>query len=350
MNLIRIFFFFLGLSFRVEALSIYRTGNLQDVVTKTEQVNCLAGGGDDNLWVDGWKYLLRSSGGGDVVIVRTGGESGGYESWIYDDSENQGLPKVNSVTVLSVENRLDANDPRLANVLRHAELIFFSGGDQNLYITWFRKTALEYEVYRAIRRRQVPVGGTSAGMALLAGIDYRARYDSPSTGGMVTSEDVLNDPTADFVDLDSRVIIGPDLGRIITDTHFSQRDRHGRMLGFLAKALVDENLNPAALHGIAADEGSAFCYNSDGIGRVYGPGAVYFFAPQSRPEVLKSGKPLTWSKDSGGVRVDVLSQNNYLFDLKTWSTQRDQNQRKIGDPHQSQVWWVQQGRHFESSF
>ncbi len=337
----------LAICFQAKALSIYRTGNPNDIVTRTQQVNCLAGGGDDNLWVGGWKYMLNSAAGGDIVIIRTDGEAGGYASWIYDDSENQGLPRVNSVTVLSLVGRQDANDPRVVKALGHAELIFFSGGDQSTYISWFHKTALESELYRAIRQRNVPVGGTSAGMALLAGIDFRARYPSPSTGGMVTSEDVLKNPTAKFVDLDSHVIIGPDMEGIITDTHFSQRNRHGRMIGFLAKALIGQNLAPEKLHGIGADQDSAFCYNKSGVGRVFGPGSVYFFSPQSRPEILKAGQPLTWSRKSGAVRVQALAQGEYLFDLKAWRPITQGRASPVTTAPTQEIWWVEQGQYFE---
>jgi cyanophycinase-like exopeptidase len=314
------FFLSLFISHSSLALSIYHTGSTRDVLTQTHQVTCLAGGGDDDDWADGWRYLLKNSGGGDIVIIRTGGKAGGYLSWIYDDTDHLHFPEVNSVTVLSLENARDANDPRAISVLKKAEMIFFSGGDQTLYIDWFRGSRLETETLAAISQRHVPVGGTSAGMALLAGIDYRGKYPSPSTGEYVTSVDALLDPMAPFVDLDSHVITAPFMKNVITETHFTEYDRHGRLMVFLARALHD-GLSPlAGLRGLATDEGTAFCYDSTGVGRVYGVGFVYFLQPTSMPEIIALQTPLTWLGNDQAVETLTLNASSDLFDLKTWST------------------------------
>lgn len=40
---------------------IFRTGNPKDIKNVGEFGACLAGGGDDNEWSDGWKYLLSKA-------------------------------------------------------------------------------------------------------------------------------------------------------------------------------------------------------------------------------------------------------------------------------------------------
>ena len=109
----------------------------------TEQVTCLAGGGSDAAWGQGWKYLIDHSGGGDIVIVRADGGRGGYENWIYKDQSSLGFKPVNSVTTISLSRASDANSSEVEKILNNAELVFFAGGDQTTYISWFRHSKLE---------------------------------------------------------------------------------------------------------------------------------------------------------------------------------------------------------------
>ncbi|NUM89467.1 MAG: Type 1 glutamine amidotransferase-like domain-containing protein, partial [Bdellovibrionales bacterium] len=192
------------------ALQVYRTGSPHDAATATSSLTCLAGGGSDDLWAAGWRRMLELSGGGDVVVVRADGERGDYESWIYADEGGHRFPRVNSVTTVVLDARRDADDPRAVEAVGNAEMIFFAGGDQSRYVDWIHRTGFERALYAAIFQRSVPVGGTSAGMAFLAGIDYTGRFSSPSSpGGWVSSEDVLADPSGAFVDLNPLVLVGP---------------------------------------------------------------------------------------------------------------------------------------------
>ncbi len=303
-----------------QALEIYRTGKPHDITRPTKQVTCLAGGGDDAQWIGGWKYLMENSGGGDVVIVRADGRRGGYEDWLYKDTDKLKLPAVNSVTTVVLERRQDLNDPELATVIRGAEMIFFAGGNQTLYISWFRDSLFEKEVVAAIQKRNVPIAGTSAGMATLAGIDFTARYDSPTTGGMITAQDALNNPTATMIELDKRVVSVPVMKNVITDTHFDQRGRQGRLMGFMAKALHQKIASVQQLRAIGADEGTAFCFNQQGSGRVYGVGSVYFLRSRAAPEVLEAGQPLTWKGENGdAMDARVLKQGTGIFNIARWA-------------------------------
>lgn len=306
---------------RGQALDVYRVGSPTDVSRLTHQVNCLAGGGLDDDWGQGWKYLIENSGGGDIVIIRSDGDRGGYDKWIYKDESNHGFRKVNSVTTLSLEKAQDANDSKVEQAIEQAEMIFFAGGDQTRYIKWFRKSKLEQAVKNAIHVKKIPVAGTSAGMALLAGIDFRAKYDSPTTGGMITSEDALKDPTGIAIDIVRQSISATFLWNVLTDTHFAQRNRYGRIVGFMAKAVYADFASEEQVKSISSDEGTAFCYSGrGGIGRVYGVGNVYFLRGNSMPEVLEPGKPLTWSAGGRAIEAQVL-KNGDVFHLPTWQSE-----------------------------
>lgn len=309
------------ISFKIFALEVYRMGSPKDVSRITHQVTCLAGGGSDNGWGQGWKYMIENSGGGDIVIVRADGERGGYDKWIYKDESSHGFRAVNSITTLSLEMAKDANDPRVEKAIQDAEMIFFAGGDQTIYISWFKNSKLEKAVERAIKIKNVPVAGTSAGMALLAGIDFRARYDSPITGGMVTSQDALSNPTGIQTDMVKKSISAPLLSEIITDTHFAQRNRFGRIVGFMSKAIYSHLASAMHVKSISSDEATAFCYNgSSGTGRVYGKGNVYFMRGNSKPEVLEPGQALTWKSDGRAIEVSILKDGD-VFRIPAWKSE-----------------------------
>jgi cyanophycinase-like exopeptidase len=219
---------------------IFITGKAQDVSPDTNQLICLAGGGDDASWSAGWRKLLLSANGGDVVIIRADGRRGGYEEWIYNDSEKLNFPKVNSVRTLLLNNTDDANSKEAVNIIQNAELIFFAGGDQSVYIKLLSHSKLLSTIEFMINSSNISIAGTSAGMALLAGTSYTANYSSPTDkNAMVTSADVLKDPTAQFVDLKKDFLVLPFMKNIITDTHFSQRERQGRLVGFMARAVYN---------------------------------------------------------------------------------------------------------------
>lgn len=320
------YFFILTTLFSVNAysLQIYRTGKAQDITPTTQSAVCLAGGGSDDGWAQGWNYLLQQSGGGDVVIIRADGRRGGYEKWIYEDEGRHQFPNVNSVTTLVIEKPQDANQADVVKSILNAELIFFAGGDQSYYINWFDQSKLAEAVNYMIYAKKTPVGGTSAGMALLAGIDFSARYPSPRDQvSNISSEDVMNDPTGYFVDLDRRVITAPYLRQVITDTHFSERNREGRLVGFMARAVYNnyQDINYKNIKAIAADENTAACYGSDGLVKVYGSGHVFFLKGNLSIERIQNKQSLDWYQNGDAVLAYAIhgKQNSAVFDLKSWT-------------------------------
>lgn len=318
------------------AVKMYTTGSATNVSPMTSGAICLAGGGDDDSWKDGWKFMLEKANGGDVVIIRADGSRGGYESWIYNDTSGNGFPKVNSVQTILLKYASDANLPEVEAKIKNAELIFFAGGDQSIYIKWFKGSKLADAVNYMMNIKKVPVGGTSAGMALLGGIDYTAAYSSPSKkGSNVTSADVLLNPTGTFVDLSREVIIPPFLNEVVTESHFSQRNRQGRVVGFMARAVYNKysDINISNIKGIAADEATAYCYSETGAGKVYGLNSVFFLKANAPIERIQTGTSLNWLQNRLAVKVYEIKGVNALnsnFDVFTWS----------GTGGTSQYWWV----------
>ncbi len=323
-------------SLSAEAERIYLTGSSTDVETATSGAICLAGGGSDDEWSEGWKYMLNKANGGDVVIIRADGSRGEYEDWIYNDKGNHDFPKSNSVQTISLKKAEDANLSSIEGVIKKAEMIFFAGGDQTIYENWFKGSKLAAAVEYAMKIKKVPIGGTSAGMAILAGIDFTGAYASPNRkNSLVNSDDVMKNPTGQFVDLKRDLFNPPFLNEIVTDTHFSQRNRQGRLLGFMARAVYNNygDINMSNIKGIAADEGTAYCFNEKGSGKVFGSNSVFFLKGNLPIERIVPGLSLNWLAGNRAVRVYEIKGSNSVastFDVSTWS----------GTGGSDQYWWV----------
>ena len=111
-------------------------------------------------------------------------------------------------------------------------------------------------------KQGIPVGGTSAGLAILGQWVYTALYDS------VTSKEALSNPYNKRVTLGPTFIPLPFLQQFITDTHFVERDRMGRLVTFVARLIADRNAT--SVYGIGVDSSSSVLVDQSGIGRVVG--------------------------------------------------------------------------------
>src|SRR4051812_27555299 len=276
----------------------YLTGNPADVHTTAKPGFALVGGGKDQDAVMRW--FLERSGGGDVVVLRASGGDG-YNSYL------NGLGAVDSVESIVVNTPEAARDPFVARKVRAAEALFIAGGDQWNYVRLWRGSPVG-EAIQSLIDRGVPVGGTSAGLAVLGEYVFTAEKDT------VTSKQALADP------FDEHVTVGRDFLRIaalrntITDSHFHARDRMGRTLAFLARMLEPGKLPEA--RAIAIDERSAALIDPNGKVKVEGEGMVYFIRANRPATVCKAGAPLTFR----GISVYRVPPGG-SFDVRTWTGQ-----------------------------
>lgn len=188
--------------------------------------------------------------------------------------------------------------------------------------------------------RNVPVGGTSAGLAVLGQFDFAALK------GTVTSEQTLANPYNRYVTLDPNplalsggFIAPPVLAGTITDSHLDTRDRMGRLVGFMAR-LVQASSSAGGDLGCAGGVLPATQVRGIGIGvetavLVEGRGnatpftytarrvtnlsnttesAAYFLRPLQAPTTCASGQALTVT----GVEVRKLADDS-VFDLSNWT-------------------------------
>jgi len=99
-------------------------------------------------------------------------------------------------------------------------------------------------------------------MAIQGGFYFTAE------NGTITSATALANPLDNNVSVDSSSFISNQyLTEVITDTHYDNPDRKGRQVVFLASILADYGLEAK---GIACDEYTAVCIDSNGIAKIYG--------------------------------------------------------------------------------
>jgi cyanophycinase len=280
----------------------FRVGSKEDVATKTQAGFALMGGGTD--LDEAFRWMCERAGGGDFLVLRaTGGDD--YNPYI------QPLCKLNSVATLILPDRKAANDPFVAETIAHAEAIFIAGGDQANYIRYWMGTPVQREINAAIRRG-VPIGGTSAGLAVMGEWAYSAEGDKPDDPNL-DSKTALMNPMGVRVTLVHGFLDIPVLKGIVTDSHFSNRDRMGRLLVFLANMNTPERKRKFGNHqvrGLGIDQEAAVLLNRDGGAVVVGKGSAYLVEPAKSMVVPVAGKPL----NSGPFLVQRI-RSQQRFDL-----------------------------------
>lgn len=279
-----------------------RIGHKDDAKTNPVAGVAMMGGGTD--LDEAFAWLCNKGNGGDFLILRATGDDA-YNSYVNK------LCKANSVATLIIPSREAAEDPRVAEIIRRAEVIFIAGGDQANYIRNWKGTPVQSAINEDITAGK-PIGGTSAGLAVEGEFVYSATGDKPDDKNL-SSEDVLHNPYFDRVTLVRDFLRIPHLENLITDSHFVTRDRMGRSLGFLARIMKDGwSQFPRE---VAIDEKSAVLVEADGKATVVGSGrGAYFLRPSHGPEVCQEGMPLTF-QDVAVYRVPAGGH----FDLNSWT-------------------------------
>lgn len=273
----------------------YVVGNAGDVATATTAGLLLMGGGPD---VDeAFQWLGRKSGGGDFVVIRASGTDA-YNPYIY------AMGLSDSVETLIIKTRAAASDPFIVDKIRKAEALFIAGGDQYDYVKYWKGTPVEDAIHD-LANRNVPIGGTSAGLAILGEFLFSAQNDT------VYSATALADPYNRRVTLDRDFLSLPNMGNVIADGHLDSRDRMGRLVTFLARIVQDGWSTEAK--GIGIDVETAVAVEN-GVASLFGIGAAYFIRTPGMPELCQSRTPLTFRN----LSVQRLSGSSGMFNLKNW--------------------------------
>lgn len=289
----------------------YKTGFSNDVVTTTSTGIALLGGADAFTTAEtaSFEFLVDRAGGGDFVVLRTSGADG-YNNFIYSNIGN-----VNSVTTLIVDSREKAESGEVADVLLKAEAVFLAGGDQSNYLNFWKGTQLNQILNQLLNEKKIPIGGTSAGLAVLGEFYYGAY-----TGSATSNEILVNPFHANTDGLSGQDFLhAPFLNNIITDSHYNERNRQGRHFVFMAR--LTKKYSDIQLKGIGVDEATSVLIDEVGVATVIGSGNAYFLqASENGPELCEPRQALTWNREGKAVEVfKIPGSSGHEFKLDEWT-------------------------------
>ncbi|MFT4256689.1 MAG: isoaspartyl peptidase/L-asparaginase [Pseudoxanthomonas sp.] len=252
----------------------------------------LAGGGDRNR--EAVRWFLGKAGNGHVVVL-----SASYTTEIADEFYNQ-VGGVASVETFVFAGRENADDPKILARLKKADGVFIAGGDQSRYVRYWRGTPIAAALDAHVKAGK-PLGGTSAGLAMLGQYLYGAMG-----GGSLRSPAALADPLGEATTIETDFLHLPLLRNVITDSHFRERDRLGRLLAFVAKAETLSGGQPVL--GVGIDESAALAVEADGSARIYATdphgGATVVrggFAAQAQGKPMQLQRVETTGVEAGSV-------------------------------------------------
>lgn len=281
--------------------SYYEIGDLTAKRTgATAPALLLVGGGD---WeYSAFRWFTARAGHGHLVVLRASGEGQAGEEFY-----NQ-VGGVASVQTIVFHDRAASSDPKVLAILAKADGIFLAGGDQANYVRYWKGTPVAQALNAHVRAGR-PIGGTSAGLAILGGTGYGAM-----DGGSIDSPEALANPGGPAVTLVTDFLHMPRMAHIVTDTHFAKRNRLGRLVAFVAKARLQD---PRAV-GLGVDEGAALCVEANGKARLHTPpGGHAWLVQPAAPARILPGKPLDWQ----GVKITGIGPEGAL-DLNTLQVTR----------------------------
>jgi cyanophycinase len=276
-----------------------RLGKSADSTVTPKGGYVLMGGG--SKLDEAFKDLCARARGGDFLVL----SANDRDDWLKkENAEMNALCPLNSAATLSFWSREDSDDPKVVDLIDHAECIYIAGGDQSDYVRYWQDTPVAAALNRHIASGK-PIGGSSAGLAILGAFSFSSMIDT------IHSPEALADPYGNKVTITREFLEIPLLANTITDTHFVKRDRLGRSLVFMARILEDGWAK--RVRTIAVEENAAVLVELDGSARVVGQGPVYFIEASTAPEVCRHKLPLTFS----GISV-LRVPPNQTFQIKDW--------------------------------
>ncbi|WP_282690018.1 MULTISPECIES: hypothetical protein [unclassified Streptomyces] len=195
------------------------------------------------------------------------------------------LAGVNSCTTWTLTRRSDGNNSAANTDIRNAEFVYFAGGDQCDYAEW-KGTALQSSVKSVVAK-----GGGSGGGSAGHHINSAVVYDA--CDGSVTSDEALYDPYDPAITFTTGMFAWPNYAGTINDSHFVSRDRMGRTMAFVARAIEDGLTTGGAAWGVGVDDGGSLFIDKNG--RATAAGADTFVVlGDHRPEQADPDRYLSY--------------------------------------------------------
>ncbi len=224
----------------------------------------IIGGGSESDEAGGWStepysWAVAQSANKRVAIISYSTASDWMRNYFVDHCGAASAKdfKLNSKTIADNQETYDS--------LMTYDVIFLKGGDQwNYYSTY--KNTLTQDAIRDKYNEGGVICGTSAGLAVLSKVIFTAQR------GTVYPDECIEDPNNQYVTLaDDFFDFYPGY---IFDSHFTERGRAGRLMGFLANWKLNHE---EMITGIGIDETTAMAISEEKVGQVFGTGAANIY-------------------------------------------------------------------------
>lgn len=277
-------------------------GNEKNVNPIFQRTLVLMGGGSEDD--EASKLFLEATNGGDIVILRASGSLTSYPNYFMSTLSPQ-IPPNSALTVLTSSPQ-QASDPAVSCWLNRAEGVWFAGGNQWNYLG---KWPAQFQLFlNSLTKKNISVGGTSAGAVSLG----EAAFDAEN--GTIASQVALADPLGNKVSISYPAFYQSELHNTIIESHFSEREREGRLLVFLAKFKQEQNRSTVL--GVGLDEGVAIVI-SEGQFEIFAPmGKHAWIYELSGTVSLTSGSPLNLA-DIFRIKLSDQSQGTWPIQVQS---------------------------------
>ncbi len=206
---------------------------------------------------------------------------------------------VERVDVLNYLDRRDADRRDWLEILKRADGVFVTGGNQMRLTTVLGGTEVTSLLRERNRRDGLHLAGTSAGAAFVSEHMIASGEEGPT-------------PHEGMVQLASGLGV---VAKLIVDQHFRQRDRLGRLISAIAAV-------PQAI-GIGLDEDTAAFIGPDEDIAVVGSGAVTIVDPAEMEFTSIDDAPAHAPISVVNLRIHVLTEGGH-YDMKRRKATRPQ--------------------------
>lgn len=197
-----------------------------------------------------------------------------------------------------VINSSNADNQAIYDSLITYDIVYFRGGDQYYYYTYYKgkKTQLAIEF---IFNNGGAIAGTSAGMHILTKVLFTA------WNGSVYPDECIENPKNQYITLKDDFFNF--LNGFVGDTHFAERGRFARLIGFMANWKFTQNLN---ITGIGVDDQTALAIDVNKNATVYGSGCANFYVASDN--AFSQNPPNTGKLLANNLKVMQLKQGNTI--------------------------------------
>lgn len=196
-----------------------------------------------------------------------------------------------NVRVLDIRNREQSEDPKNIGLIKKANCIMFSGGNQSNITREIGGTTSHKIMMEKFRKEHVVIAGTSAGAMCMS-------------QEMITGGNIKEAFTKGAVGMSGGMGFIPNL---VIDSHFIRRGRFGRLAEAVARF--------PKLIGVGLAEDTGLIIRDCNTFEVIGSGMVVLFDPRklkhNNEKVLEIGTPMTLTN----LKTHVLA-NGDVFNIK----------------------------------